>query len=116
MPILAKTTKRVGYRLVGAQLPLRVHSYISLYTLAKDIGKSDIFIDLLSNWVSEQKEKDSDEVLIREVIKKIQDLWERYQIKKPKSTILIFKSEVREELVKRGIVPNYIDKILEEVE
>jgi len=51
-----KNQGTVESRFIGAQLPCRFHSYLTLYSLAKGVSKTLIIKGLLEDWIQEKKE------------------------------------------------------------
>ena len=51
-----KNQGTVESRFIGAQLPCRFHSYLTLYSLAKGVSKTLIIKDLLEDWIQEKME------------------------------------------------------------
>lgn len=115
MSILKAETTRSNYKLVGVTLPLRVHSYISLYTLAKGSTKAGLFKELIMTWMNEKKETESDKKLIQQITKRIQKNWASLSEKKPDYKLIVFKTDMEQELLSRGIPPNYIELIIKEI-
>lgn len=115
MPLLPRKTKRMNYRLVGASMPPQVHIYLTLYILAKGIGKTDIVGDLLKDWVEERRKEISEEELVKELTDRMQKKW--WELKKGKTTLTFddFKIKITQELVSRGLPDDYIVKVLNNV-
>lgn len=116
MPIVKPDSVRVDYKLVGVTIRSRVHSYISLYILAKGITKASIFKELIMDWVEKEKLTNSDVDLVEEVIRRTQLQWKLAKFKHPDSTnIVVFKAELKKELEEKCILPHHIETILKEL-
>ena len=116
MPVLKTDSTRGDYKLVGVTLRSRVHSYLSLYTLAKGITKASIFKELIMDWVDGEREKNPDVTLVEEVIRRTQLQWKLAKVRHPESVNLeVFKKELRQELSNKGILPHHIETIIREL-
>jgi len=98
--------KRDGYKLVGASLPLQVHNYLTLFTLAKGSTKSRLLTNIINNWICEQKKSGSEERLIRDIIRRCNILWN----KRRKDKGMSFKA------YKEGLCQEFTDKGLTEIQ
>ena len=115
MPILSVDSKRKETRLVGTHLSLRVHGYISLYSIARGVSKSEIFNDLITTWMVEQKKEVTDNDLIIEIGQKVNNRWTLNKTKLDALSFVDFKKKVEQELIQKGINETYIKLILAEV-
>jgi len=108
--------KKVDTKLVGVLLPLELHSFFSLYTVAKGITKTTIVNDELKNWVhSTQICGDDENELIKEIVVKIRAKWNTVKIKTPGKTLWDFKRELKTELRLKGISEQHIIQIIKSV-
>jgi uncharacterized OB-fold protein len=113
MPVLKADSKRVGYKLVGVTVRGRVHTYLSLYTIAKGITKTSIFKELIIGWVDELKKEESDMNLVGQIIKRVQAQW---NVEKNRGMSLAeYKTELAQELLTKGITEEHIEMILKDV-
>lgn len=116
MGLLPKKTKRENYRLVGASMPPQVHIYLTLYTLAKEIGKTDVIAQLLEAWTEERRKEESEDILIKELVGRIQRKW--FELKKEKTSMTFddYKIKMTQELVSKGLPDDYIVTVLNKIE
>ncbi len=113
MTILRSNTKRIDTKLVGVLLPMELHAYFSLYTVAKGITKTVIIKDELNNWAhATQLCGEIEEELIKEIIEKIREKWNAIKIKTPEKSIKDFKQELKTELRIKGISEQHINLIM----
>lgn len=99
--------------LMGAYVSKRVHSYFTLYTLAKRTSKSKVFNELFLDWISQQKEIDTETDLLKQIIVNIQKI--RNKSKNRDTSLDVFKKVVEAELTAKGVALNYIAIILSEI-
>lgn len=99
--------------LVGAYVSRRIHSYFTLFTLAKGVSKSKIFTELFYDWISKQKEIDSDADLIRQIILRVQKT--RNKRTNIDMNLDTFKKVMGAELLAKGVPENYVALILSEI-
>ena len=67
MAVLQTETPKKG-NLIGTYVSPRVFSYFTLFTLAKGVSKSKIFNTLFLDWISRQKEIDSETDLLKQIV------------------------------------------------
>ncbi|HUU86130.1 MAG TPA: hypothetical protein VMX17_00085 [Candidatus Glassbacteria bacterium] len=115
MPILKIKSQKEDFKLVGALLPIRVHNYITFYSLAKGKTKSDILKELLYKWMSERREVEKDSDLIYEIVRKLDYQWKVEKATGRGITVGMFKDTVREELINKGLIEVYVNKIIDEI-
>jgi len=116
MTILQKKTKRSGYKLLGASLPPWFHNYVSLYSMAKEITKSEIITVPLEKWITESYKKEPIDILICAIISNINKKWKvKYHGDFTKSNFDKFKKDVELELNSKGINKEYVIMILKGV-
>jgi hypothetical protein len=99
--------------LVGAYVSRRIHSYFTLFTLAKGVSKSKIFTELFYDWISKQKEIDSEAELLRQIIMRVQKT--RKRVRNRDMDIGTFKKVIGAELLSKGVAENYVALILSEI-
>jgi len=117
MALLHKPSVREGYKLVGASLPLRFHSYLTLYSIAKDVSKSDIIKQILEGWIDSKPLKImyvDERILIQCIVDKVVIQWSIEKSKDAELTISIFMDQLRMEFEDKGIKTNYTRIILNE--
>jgi hypothetical protein len=108
--------KKEDYKLVGVKLSLRARNYLVLFSLAKEIPKARIIRNLVEPWVSEQRTKEPDSELIREIIQSINIEWKvEKKSTKSKMTFLEFKQSIEFTLTKKGLPDLYIKLILQQI-
>ena len=115
MPLLNVKNPAKEHRLVGVHLPLQVHSFLTLYSLAKGVSKSTLFKSLISKWIVQQKKEESDNDLILEIAQRSSMLW---KINKSTNVLLsftVFKRDIEKELLQKGISETYVKLILTEI-
>jgi len=112
MPILTVKSKRDAYKLVGVQVPPRVHNYLTLYTLARGITKAELLSALIEGWMEGYKANMSEKELIKELSKRIDIEWKELKQKKPRANFDEFKSRLKYELTKKGLEEQQIAEIL----
>ena len=114
MAFLKIVNKRKNYKLVGASLPLWVHVYMTLYSVAKNTTKSQILKAQMNEWVMTHQKKENEQVLIDLIVKKLYTLWATEQSlnRRKKLTYERFKSKVARELAAKGIPENFISLII----
>ena len=109
MSYLTIKYKRANYKLAGVSLPLPIHNFMVLYTLAKGTTKSKLLTRLIQEWLAQEKIKNSEERLIREIIKRTNDI--RKHQKEPMS-LAKYKDVIQGELIYKGLSIEQTDKIL----
>jgi hypothetical protein len=101
-------------KLMGASMPSSVHNYLSLYGAAKGSTKTDVLKPLITNWYNLQKEKETETMLVKEIITRIKNL-RKIEKANGMMDLLAFKETVRTELQGKGIPDKFIVTILEEI-
>lgn len=104
----SKTTKKF----VGAFLPPRIHSYLTLYSLAKGTFKSKLIRTLLESWINKQKNKEPDAKLIQQVISRLNHQWMTSKVLNPSLAFYDFKAIIRQDLLDKGLLECDVEKIL----
>ena len=99
--------------LVGAYVSRRIHSYFTLFTLAKGVSKSKIFTELFYDWISKQKEVDPESALLRQITTRVQKT--RGKVRNRDMDMGTFKKVIEAELRQKGVAESYIAAILNEV-
>jgi hypothetical protein len=112
---LLKSGNRIDFRLIGVEVPSRLHSYISLYTLAKGITKAALFKSLVEDWKDNIKGNESDEELVQQIVHRVKIQWAMIKQKNPKYLLESYKEEIENELINKGILDSYVDLIVKEI-
>jgi hypothetical protein len=115
MATLKINSKRIGYKLVGVTVRTKIHSYLSLYTIAKGITKASVFKEIIMDWVEKQKQTESDIKLVNQIIHKVQLQWQIERQKRSDANIVVFKTELRQELEDKGLEADHINLILRDI-
>lgn len=116
MSLLKKDSTRVGFRLVGVEVPPRTFSYLSLYCCAIGVTKAKLFKTLIIEWMTKQKEEESDAKLLQRILKRAQTQANISRRKDPTFNLDEFKTKLKEELTNKGIIENYVELIIKEIE
>jgi len=114
--VLGVDKKKKDYKLVGAYLSSWVHSYLTLYTLAKGNTKSNVLKELLETWISQQRTFYTDEELIQEIIQRIEIQWKLERKTNPLASFKKFKEDLRKEFLDKGVKDETVNIIIKEIE
>jgi hypothetical protein len=112
MSVLKPKDKRADLRFVGANLSPKFHSQFSLWVVAKGEKKTEIIVQLIKDWLKDELHKTSETDLVREIIQRAQLQWSIAIKKKPESQIEVFKAELEQELLDKGILPDHVETII----
>jgi len=119
MSILKSSSKSKGIdgKLVGIVFPKELHSYFSLFALAKGLTKSIIVKREMERWYDLAKNhiEGKEDILIEEISAKIREEWKVLKIKKPEKSFAAFKKELKSELKRKGIHTENIKLILKNI-
>jgi hypothetical protein len=115
MVLLKPKNKRMDYRLVGVNLPPRIHSFLSLWCAAKGMKKAEKFKELIVAFMDEQRLHENDDDLIRLVVHRAQTEWKFMLHKRPQYKFETFKIELEQELLDKGILPEYVTEIIQQL-
>jgi hypothetical protein len=114
--ILSTISKKEEYKYVGTNLPPHTFNYLSLYIIANKISKSNLFKELIDNWIKQKiKDGDTELKLIYFIIKRINYEWSQMS-NKSKSAFEKFKKSIQLELMNKGLKLKQINKILDNIE
>lgn len=94
-------------KFLGLHLAQSINSYLSLYTTAKEISKTDVVRGLLTSWVDATKKKERVSPLIEEIADKAIDKW-RSSNPETRKTFSEFAIDLEAELTARGIEQAHI--------
>jgi hypothetical protein len=108
--------EREGYKLLGVSVPDRVHNYLTFYAMAKGSTKSEVVKKLVYEWVNDQKEKTPDNILIQDIVQKINIRWRAEKTSQTPITFFTFKDLARQELLEKGVNETYVNLILADLE
>lgn len=115
MPVLKAKGKRTDYKLVGASLPSRVHSYIALYCLAKGAFRAKIITTLLENWIAHQTKDNPPEILIKEIVNRLNLAWKLEKKSGKVVSFTRFSEDVKSDFLGKGLNEETIESILNKV-
>jgi len=76
---ILKEKKNPDHKLVGTYFPLRVYTYLTMFTLAKGVTRTYVLKEIINKWIEDQLESNSEKALIQEIIKRS---WQRWVIQK----------------------------------
>jgi len=114
MPVLSTESKRKGYKLVGVHVPSQVHNYLTLSTLAKGVGKSTLFMNLIESWI--EAEGSTEKVLIEQIVARVCGEWLDSKKKHPRASLNEFKTKLKAEFLDKGLTEKQVLKILKSME
>lgn len=110
---LLKPNKKKENHIGGYPFPPIVNAYLTLYSLAFKISKTEIIRRAVNEWVDKTKQKSNDNSLLNMIIDNAKKQW---IIQKTHNiTITQFKELLKTELSEKGISSNYIRIILSEI-
>jgi hypothetical protein len=116
MPILEPKKKNPDNKFVGVFLPPQLYNYLTLYIWAKDTDKSKVIRSLMESWIERHAQKDSEEQLIHEIVRRIEIEWANRRNSIVVTTFVSFKREIEYELIDKQLSKEHISLILEELE
>jgi hypothetical protein len=111
---LLKASNKEELRLVGVHLPSSVYDYLTLYTLSKGITKSALLRQLLDPWI--EAEKTDESVLLEQIVQRIQSGWRKKKKLHPKTSFNQFITEIKKELLGKGLTRVQVKSILSNFE
>lgn len=114
--LLPPRKEREGYKLLGISVPDRVHNYLTFYSMAKGVNKSEVVKKLVYDWVNQQKEKTPDNMLIQDIVRRINIRWKAEKTSQNPITFFTFKDMAKEELLEKGMNETYVNLILADLE
>lgn len=97
---------------MGVHVPPRVYKYLTLYTLATGVTKTDVMMELLDNWINKQGSIQSEKELTTSLAERIQSQWLKVKQKKPRAQFGDFRRNIETELVKKGLEESQVHLIL----
>lgn len=115
MPILKSTGKGKGIygKMIGMVFPLELHTYFSLFALAKGQTKTSILTNVMSRWMDVEVHKMDEDDLLDQIVIKVKLQWE---ISKGKiKSIESFKKQLTIELTKKDLPAELIEQILKQI-
>jgi len=84
--------------------------------MAKGSTKSEVVKKLVYEWVNNQKEKTPDNILIQDIVQKINIRWRAEKTSQTPITFFTFKDLARQELLEKGVNETYVNLILADLE
>jgi hypothetical protein len=111
MAILQKESK-AKVHFIGHNVNEDVYQYFSLYAVAYGVTKSAMFHDLAMEWMNKTRTKKTDEALMARVIVGLRKTY-RYMRNRPEKEV--FRISAREELLKKGIEPSIVERIIKKI-
>lgn len=114
MPLLKKNSKRQGFKLLGALLPPWFHHYVSLYSIAKGVTKTEIIKSPLEKWITENYKIEPISKLVNLISNKVKCQWQEKKCH-TENALVDFKLEIETELETKGVPKNYILQILKDI-
>lgn len=104
------------HKYVGVMLSPHIYNYITLYSLANNMAKSNIFKQIIENWKAESEENNMDSSsLISKIVIRVKEQWVKHRQAHPKASFEKFKSSIQSELMNKGLKIKQISKILSEI-
>ena len=118
MKVLKKISSRIGYKLVGVTIPPKTYSYIGLQCSAQGITIATLLRNLIADWIKEQRVRNSDEKLMQMIITRLQREINLQRRKHPDRPFDVdaFRETVEAELLEKGVIPAYVETIVNELE
>jgi hypothetical protein len=107
--------KEKGYKLVAANIPNDIYSFMSLYTMARGMPRTAIFTQLMEKWVRQVKENTTEEELLQALIERIDKQWKLEKGLNSRLQFTSFSDALVRELEDKGIKKEYIEKIIEAI-
>lgn len=118
MPVFNKKG-RVNNRknkFAGVHLPPQINSYFTLFTLAMEVSKSAVLVDLLQNWIEANKESAefSETALINLIVERAAKTFAELKDNKT-FTKSRFYNEITQELLVKGVSDETVTSIITKV-
>ncbi len=110
--VVDKTNEK---KVVGVVLTGKVYTYFSLFATTKGCTKATIIRELMKKWWEHKNIKEPENKLIETLTKKIQSEWDSLKLKVPEKDFYEFFSELKQELVKKGLHKMHINLILNKI-
>jgi len=79
------------------------------------VTKSTVLKPLIQNWYNQQKQVESEDMLVKAIINRIKNQRKIEKANNPNMDIIVFKDSVKTELQGKGVLDKYIVQILEEI-
>ena len=112
MRLLRVESTRKPHKLIGVSARTDTHEYITLYSLAKGTTKSKIFRMLLEDWMRHQRGVETDDMLLDELLQRVNIRREEEKIRGKFTTDISFKESIRTELKLKGLKEIYVEWVL----
>lgn len=101
------------HKYVGVKLPPHIYNFITLYSMAFNTSKSNIFKQIIEDWMDDLKENEVDIYsLIDDVTTRINAKWIDHKRKHPRASFSRFKKAIEFELSNKGLRVKQIIRIL----
>jgi len=115
MPILKSTGKGKGIygKMIGMVFPLELHTYFSLFSLAKGQTKTSILTNVMITWMTRNVLEHDEDSLLQEIIYKVKKEWETSKGKI--KNVETFKKQLTIELTKKDLPKELIEQILKQI-
>jgi phage-related protein len=115
MGILGLQNEQKDTKLIGMFVHLDIHHYLTVYAIAKGVSKAKVLKDMLSAWITEQKEKCDEDQLSREIAQRAMNKWRINKTRGDETSLSNFKESVGAELKGKGFTPREIKRVLNEM-
>jgi DNA-directed RNA polymerase subunit L len=99
-------------KVVSIMLKQTVNSYMTIYTIAKEITKTSIIRKLVDDWILQQNHTDTTDSLIRDIAKRASIEWLVYSNKHKHVSFGQYKLQLKDEFMHKGLLESQIEKIL----
>ena len=111
---ITNSNEKSDYKYVGALLPPRTNNFITLYSLAMKINKSNLFKSLIDDWMNyiRNHENHNENTLMKEIAKRAKNSWLKHSKAHPKASYDIFRDSLTTELMNKGLSMNQVTTIL----
>jgi len=103
-------------KFVGVHLPLRIHSCITLYSMANNINKSTLMEDIFSCWIDRSYTTEVEEKCYLDFSKMMFSKYLNLQVTRKSLPYSFFIQEVKKELEYKGLTIPVIKKILDYID
>jgi len=113
--LLRPDSRNNNTKLIGAVVSPHIHQYITLFALAKGTTKSKLFKDLLNEWMLAQRATATDDALLKELIQRINEQWEKEKESNPSMKFDKFTDLISNEMRDKGLKMSYITLVLAEI-
>lgn len=102
-------------KLIGGSYPEWVFVFLTLFTLAKNVSKTNVLKKLLSDWIEEQRKVITEDILINEIAKRYTIAFRAARSQDKRLTLDEFLLYTHDELVRKELPEVYINLILKRI-